>query len=93
MQYTGLKDSKRTKEFPEGQDIYEGDIVKLTSTMNDHHQKGAVDIARVYFANGKFCIAPDGYEIGTDLFSAKLISIVEVIGNIYEDSHLLEESK
>ncbi|MFB5758942.1 hypothetical protein [Paenibacillus medicaginis] len=23
-QYTGLKDSKRTQEFPEGQEIYEG---------------------------------------------------------------------
>jgi len=28
-QYTGLKDSKRTKEFPEGQEIYDGDILKI----------------------------------------------------------------
>jgi len=28
MQYTGLKDKKRTKEYPEGQEIYEGDIIK-----------------------------------------------------------------
>lgn len=28
-QFTGLKDKKRTKEYPEGQEIYEGDIVKL----------------------------------------------------------------
>jgi len=26
-QYTGLKDSKRTEEYPEGQEIYEGDII------------------------------------------------------------------
>ena len=26
MQYTGLKDSKRTDEYPEGQKIFEGDI-------------------------------------------------------------------
>lgn len=26
MQYTGLRDSKRTKEFPEGQEYYIGDI-------------------------------------------------------------------
>lgn len=27
-EYIGLKDKKRTPEFPEGQEIYEGDIVK-----------------------------------------------------------------
>lgn len=27
-QYIGLRDSKRTEEFPEGQKIFEGDIVK-----------------------------------------------------------------
>ena len=27
-QYTGLKDGKRTEEYPEGQEIYEGDIVR-----------------------------------------------------------------
>lgn len=32
MQYTGLKDKKRTKEFPEGQEIYEGDIVSQEPT-------------------------------------------------------------
>mgnify|MGYP001615428661 CR=1 FL=1 len=31
MQYTGLKDKKRTKEFPTGQEIYEGDLIKLYS--------------------------------------------------------------
>lgn len=28
MQFTGLKDKKRTKEFPDGQPIYEGDIIE-----------------------------------------------------------------
>jgi len=28
MQFTGLKDSKRTEEYPEGQEVYAGDIVK-----------------------------------------------------------------
>jgi len=26
-QFTGLKDKKRTKEYPEGQEIYDGDVV------------------------------------------------------------------
>ena len=29
-QYIGLKDCKRTKEYPEGQEIYEGDIIRFT---------------------------------------------------------------
>ena len=29
MQYTGLNDSKRTEEFPDGQPIYEGDIIEF----------------------------------------------------------------
>ena len=29
MQYTGVKDNKRTEEYPEGQEIYEGDIVHV----------------------------------------------------------------
>lgn len=30
-QYTGLKDKKRTEEFPEGQKIFEGDILLITN--------------------------------------------------------------
>jgi len=29
MHYTGYKDKKRTKEFPDGQEIYEGDVIKF----------------------------------------------------------------
>lgn len=29
-QYTGLRDSVRSKEYPKGQEIYEGDIVRAT---------------------------------------------------------------
>jgi len=28
MEFTGLHDSKRTKEYPEGQEIWEGDVVR-----------------------------------------------------------------
>jgi len=34
MQYTGLKDCKRTEEYPEGQEIYEGDIVQSNGYIN-----------------------------------------------------------
>ena len=32
-QATGLKDKKRTKEFPKGQEIYEGDIVEINGQI------------------------------------------------------------
>ncbi len=34
MQYIGLKDKKQTKEYPEGQEIYEGDICKDHDGIN-----------------------------------------------------------
>ena len=34
MQYTGLKDCKRTEKYPEGQEIYEGDIVQYHPEAN-----------------------------------------------------------
>ena len=52
-QYTGLRDKKRTKKYPKGQEIYEGDIVRhwkisfgdspsgyaddVLETLEDHH--------------------------------------------------------
>jgi len=81
MQYTGLKDRR-------GQEIYDGDVIKMIAFHNDHHQKGAVDYASIYFSHGQFCIALDGHKIGTPLFHVKLSSSVEVIGNIHENPEL-----
>jgi uncharacterized phage protein (TIGR01671 family) len=83
MQYTGLKDRN-------GQEVFEGDVIKMIALHNDHHQKGAVDYASIYFSHGQFCIALDGYKIGTPLFNVKLSSSVEVIGNIHENPELLK---
>ena len=82
-QYTGLKDGN-------GQEVFEGDVIKMIALHNDHHQKGAVDYASIYFSHGQFCIALDGHKIGTPLFNVKLSSSVEVIGNIHENGDLLK---
>ena len=44
-QSTGLKDSKRTEEYPEGQEIFEGDIVHIWSKFYEKD----MPIATVYW--------------------------------------------
>ncbi len=86
MQYTGLKDKKRTAEFPNGQEIYEGDIVKLTTEEDCWNSV-------VVYQYGGFDIQwpSDMYETGCDEFQANMAELMgEVIGNIYENPELLQ---
>jgi uncharacterized phage protein (TIGR01671 family) len=86
MQYTGLKDKKRTKEYPEGQEIYEGDIVDEYSPNGRRYDLRY----RVGFGRGHFTLT----EIGGGYDKLGIWNVhkeLEVIGNIYENPELLEE--
>ena len=86
-QYTGLKDSKRTEEYPEGQKIYEGDIVKAVALANDHNQRGAITISAVEYWMGNACLKITYIP----LYPFIVDHSFEVIGNIHDNPDLLKE--
>lgn len=82
MQFTGLKDKKRTEEYPEGQEIYEGDILQLIYETLE--LCGVVQQTE----SGEWELYKDeGNHVGVH----HNIDRVEIIGNKWEHPELLEE--
>ena len=78
-QFTGLYDNKRTEEFPNGQPIYEGDIVQWEDSTNEEYYGGGVIYPKepIEFKGGAFypiCMMPE--------------IEFEVIGNVHENKEL-----
>lgn len=91
-QYTGLKDCKRTEECPDGQEIYEGDIVNRL-TNDAVFETGVVQWSDYLSSWLIECINTDGRLIlaapGTIKGSGEVRSY-EIIGNIYENPDLIK---
>ena len=85
-QYTGLRDDKRTKEYPEGQMIFEGDVVKHYCSTVD---KTVFDIGKIYW-DENICQFRRTSRIEGQVYDIDNSCSYEVIGNVHDNPELLK---
>ena len=90
-QFTGLRDSKRTEEYPDGQEIYEGDIVhcKMISANRTHYLDDYIATVEDDICNPCFALKQANGNVEYDFIKCGLMEL-EVIGNIHSNPSLLE---
>jgi hypothetical protein len=86
-QYTGLHDRKRSAEYPEGQEICDGDILRIKADA-----PFTFDYIRVVrFINGFFGIARQNHIQDYEPINLSTLKICEIIGNKSDNPELLQE--
>ena len=87
-QYIGEKDCKRTEEYPEGQKIYENDIVRFyynsdNGNYSDTAAAGFTEMLdQVVFKKGCFYFINN--DIGRGAYAFRHAEYCEIIGNIHD---------
>ena len=79
-QFTGLIDKN-------GKKIYEGDVVKTTALLNDHHQRGATVVSPVEYWHGATCLSITYVPLSLDF---QVSHEIEIIGNIHDNPELMK---
>lgn len=84
--YTGIRDCKRTEEYPDGQMIFEGDIVVCDRHISDEFDKKTFFVREIYPISGLIGESLSGNEICGDDWE-----FAEVIGNIHDNPEQMKE--
>jgi hypothetical protein len=88
-QYTGLRDRKRTAEYPEGQEICDGDILRIKADAPFTFDY----IREVKFINGFFGIARQNHIQDYEPINLSTLKICEIIGNKSDNPELMRRPR